>query len=89
VESDFVTAMKNAIRKDFPNASLVPLIASGATDGRFLREKNVDTYGFALFNPETPMNEIVSLAHGVDERISLKTVELSLNVYYNLAKEFL
>ena len=89
VESDFVTAMKNAIRKDFPNASLVPLIAGGATDGRFLREKNVDTYGFALFNPETPMNEIVSLAHGVDERISLKTVELSLNVYYNLAKEFL
>ncbi|MCK4896633.1 MAG: M20/M25/M40 family metallo-hydrolase, partial [Candidatus Heimdallarchaeota archaeon] len=89
VESDFVTAMKNAIRKDFPNASLVPLIAGGATDGRFLREKNVDTYGFALFNPETPMNEIVSLGHGVDERISLKTVELSLKVYYNLAKEFL
>ena len=89
VESDFVTAMKNAIQKDFPNASVVPLIASGATDGRFLREKNVDTYGFSLFNPETPMNEIVSLGHGVDERISLKTVELSLNVYYNLAKEFL
>ncbi|MHA1550781.1 MAG: M20/M25/M40 family metallo-hydrolase [Candidatus Heimdallarchaeaceae archaeon] len=89
VESDFVTAMKNAILKDFPNASIVPLIAGGATDGRFLREKNVDTYGFALFNPETPMNEIVSLGHGVDERISLKTVELSLNVYYNLAKEFL
>ncbi|MHA1202358.1 MAG: M20/M25/M40 family metallo-hydrolase [Candidatus Heimdallarchaeaceae archaeon] len=89
VESDFVTAMKNAIRKDFPNANVVPLIAGGATDGRFLRAKNVDTYGFSLFNPETPMSEIVSLGHGVDERISLKTVELSLNVYYNLAKEFL
>ncbi|MHA1346685.1 MAG: M20/M25/M40 family metallo-hydrolase [Candidatus Heimdallarchaeaceae archaeon] len=89
VESDFVTAMKNAIRKDFPDADLVPLIASGATDGRFLREKNVDTYGFALFDPETPMNEITNLAHGINERISQKTVELSLKVYYNLAKEFL
>ena len=89
VESEFVTAMRNAIRKDFPEAKIVPLIAGGATDGRFLRVKNVDTYGFALFDPETPMNEIVNLAHGVNERISLKTVELSLKVYYNLAKEFL
>lgn len=89
VESDFVTAMKNAIRKEFPNANLVPLIAGGATDGRYLRKINVDTYGFSLFAPETPTNEIVNLAHGVDERISQKTVELSLKVYYNLAKEFL
>ncbi len=89
VESDFVTAMQNAIRKDFPEANLVPLIASGATDGRFLRNINVDTYGFSLFDPDTPMNEVVSLGHGVNERISKKTVELSLKVYYNLAKEFL
>ncbi|MBY9002182.1 MAG: M20/M25/M40 family metallo-hydrolase [Candidatus Heimdallarchaeota archaeon] len=89
IESEFVSAMLRAVQRDFKDACIVPMIASGATDGRFFREKDVDSYGFSLFNPDTPLNDIVNLAHGVDERISLKTVDLSLNVYYNLAKEFL
>jgi len=87
--TEFVKAMEEAIKKEFPEAKLVPLIAMGATDGRMLREKNVDAYGFALFDPTVPMNEFINLAHGVDERVSIKTIELSLKAYYNLAKIFL
>jgi len=87
--SEFVNAMERAIQKSMPNASLIPLIAMGATDGRYMREKNIDTYGFALYDPDIPMNQFVQLAHGVNERVNIKTIELSLNTYYNLAKEFL
>ncbi|MCK4844146.1 MAG: M20/M25/M40 family metallo-hydrolase [Candidatus Heimdallarchaeota archaeon] len=87
--SDFVIMMEKAIQKEMPNAKLVPLVAMGRTDGRFLREQNVDTYGFSLFDPDAPMHEYIELIHGINERISIKTVELSLKVYYNLAKEFL
>jgi len=88
-QSEFVNAMEKAIAKELPLTNMVPLIAMGATDGRFLREKNFDTYGFSLYDPELPLSHFISLAHGVNERISLKTVKLSTNVYYNLAKEFL
>jgi len=81
--------MERAIAKELPLKSMVPLIGMGATDGRFLRRQGMDNYGFALFNPESPMNHFIDLTHGVNERISVKTVELSLKVYYNLAKEFL
>ena len=89
VNSEFVNAMQRAIQLEFSEASLVPLISMTATDGRFLREQGVDTYGFALYNPDKPLNEFLNLVHGVNERVDLKTVELSLKVYYNLAHEFL
>ncbi len=89
VQSIFVDAMEKAIEHEIPNAKLVPLIAMGATDGRYLRGQYIDTYGFALYNPDMPMEHFVNLVHGIDERIDLKSLELSLNVYYNLVKEFL
>ena len=88
-QSEFVNAMERAIAKELPLTNMVPLIAMGATDGRFLRGKDFDTYGFSLYDPELPMSHYIDLAHGINERISIKTVELSTNVYYNLAKEFL
>lgn len=88
-ESEFVTAMERAIQKEIPNSSLVPFIMTGVSDARFFRERNIDTYGFSLFNPELSLNDFASLAHGTNERVSLKTVELTLKANYNLAKEFL
>ncbi|MHA2232643.1 MAG: M20/M25/M40 family metallo-hydrolase, partial [Candidatus Hodarchaeales archaeon] len=61
----------------------------GGTDARFFREKGVNAYGFSLFDPETQMSDVVGLVHGTNERVSLKTIELSLRAYYNLAKEVL
>ena len=87
--SDFVEAMRKAIEAEVGEAKIVPLIASGATDARFLRKKNVDAYGFSLFDPNTSIKEVTDLSHGVNEKIKLKTVELTLKAHYNLAKEFL
>jgi len=87
--SGFVNAMENAVRKHVPGATLVPLIMPAATDSRFLRSRGTEAYGFSLFDPETPTNQLADLAHGVNERVSIKTLELSQKVYYNLAKDFL
>ncbi|MFX0152641.1 MAG: acetylornithine deacetylase, partial [Candidatus Hodarchaeota archaeon] len=58
------------------------------SDCRFFRNLGVDAYGFSLFDPNTPMNHLANLAHGTDERIGIKTLELSQKAYYNLAKIF-
>ena len=87
--SDFVAAMEKAVRKEIPNGILVPLIMPGASDCRFLRELGTEAYGFSLFDPETPTSHLADLAHGANERISIKTLDLTQKVYYHLAQEFL
>ncbi|MFX1536426.1 MAG: M20/M25/M40 family metallo-hydrolase [Promethearchaeota archaeon] len=88
-KSDFVTAMEKAIQQEIPNAKFVPFIMPGSSDARFFRERNIATYGFALLDPETPMSHLTTLPHGTNERIGIKTVDLTLRAHYNLAKEFL
>ena len=87
--SPFVDILNKTIQQEFPKAKLVPMLSMGGTDGRFYRMKNVDAYGFALYDPEMNIEQIFGMSHGVDEKIGFKTIELSLKVYYNLAKEFL
>ncbi len=88
-QSEFVDAMEKAVRKEIPGGTLVPLIMPGATDCRFMREQGVEAYGFSLFDPETPTSHLADLAHGSNERVSVRTVELTQRVYRHLAKDFL
>jgi acetylornithine deacetylase/succinyl-diaminopimelate desuccinylase-like protein len=87
--SDFVDSMERAMRSEIPEGSLVPLIMPGASDCRFLRERGTEAYGFSLFDPGTPTSHLADLAHGANERVSVRTLELTKNVYYHLAKDFL
>jgi len=73
----------------FARATLVPLIMPGATDCRFLRELGTEAYGFSLFDPDTPTSHLAELAHGANERVSIRTLDLTQKVYYHLAKEYL
>jgi acetylornithine deacetylase/succinyl-diaminopimelate desuccinylase-like protein len=87
--SDFVDAMERAIGMENPGATLVPLIMPGASDSRFMRAQGAQAYGFSLFDPETPANRLANLAHGTNERVSVKTLELTRRVHFHLAKDFL
>jgi acetylornithine deacetylase/succinyl-diaminopimelate desuccinylase-like protein len=88
-QSGFVDAMERAIRSEIPEGSLVPLISPGATDCRHLREHGTEAYGFSLFDPSIPMSHLADLAHGANERVSVRTLELTKRVYRHLAKDFL
>ena len=88
-QSEFVDAMEKAVRKEIPGGILVPLIMPGASDCRFMREQGVEAYGFSLFDPETPTSHLADLAHGANERVSVRTVELTQKVYHHLARDFL
>jgi acetylornithine deacetylase/succinyl-diaminopimelate desuccinylase-like protein len=87
--SDFVAAMEKAVNRELPNSTLIPLISPGALDCRFLRELGTEAYGFSLFDPETPSSHLAELGHGVNERVSIKTLDLTQKVYQYLARDFL
>jgi len=84
--SDFVSKMEQAVKKEIPSARLVPMILMAISDSRFLRDIGVDVYGFSVFEPETSLNQISDFIHGTNERISVKTLELTQKVYHHLAK---
>ena len=84
--SEFVSLLEEAIAMEFPGSKLVPFLMPGVTDMRYFREKGVQSYGYSLLDPKTTTKDMASLPHGTNERISVKTVELTLKAYYNIAK---
>ena len=70
------SVIKDVITVHSPGAKAIPFLSPGATDARYLRPKGVVVYGF---DPMLP-GEKVNLAHGVDERITLKSLEFGLKV---------
>ncbi|MFW9924728.1 MAG: peptidase dimerization domain-containing protein, partial [Candidatus Thorarchaeota archaeon] len=88
-KSEFVSAMAQALNEIFPNSTLIPTIAYGATDLRFIRELGGNGYGFSLIDPVLTLDDLLKLPHGTNERVSLKCIELTLDIYYKLARIFL
>ncbi|HEV8123709.1 MAG TPA: M20/M25/M40 family metallo-hydrolase [Gemmatimonadales bacterium] len=72
-----------AIAKDmWPSAVVVPEMSTGATDGAYVRNAGIPTYGtFAVF--EDP-NDI--RIHGRDERIGVKEFHDAVTFWYRLIK---
>ncbi len=66
----------------------VPYFIGGVTDGRFYRKMGTVVYGFMLANDDLTLTEYASLVHGKDERVSLKTVELSYHYFATLPEIF-
>ena len=87
VESSFVAAMERAVQMEVPGASLVPETMPGKTDFKFLRPLGVECYGFGLYDPDTPPS--ARMVHGPNERVSLKTLELTRRVCAHLAVDLL
>jgi len=67
----------------WPGIPVVPIMGTGATDGRALRQKGIPTYGVSgLFGD---MND--SRAHGRDERMLIKSFFDGQEFLYRLVKE--
>jgi acetylornithine deacetylase/succinyl-diaminopimelate desuccinylase-like protein len=65
---ELMTAIERVTARQFPGIPVLPIMMSGATDGRFLRKAGVPTYGVA-----GPFNDVDDVrAHGRDERILIQ-----------------
>ncbi len=66
----------------WPNVAVVPMMATGATDGLFLRKHGIPTYGVSGVFEDTEDNR----AHGRDERIHVRSFYEGLEFLYRLVK---
>jgi acetylornithine deacetylase/succinyl-diaminopimelate desuccinylase-like protein len=74
--------IEDVTREFWPGVIVVPLMATGASDGLYLRNAGIPTYGVSgLFNE---MGE--SRSHGKDERVGVKQFYESAQFLYTLVK---
>ena len=82
-------SMTRAAQRAYPDAELLPSMASGTTDARWLRPAGVVTYGFGLLSRKVTPGEFWSRFHGKDERVDLESLELSVDLWEWLCRDFL
>jgi acetylornithine deacetylase/succinyl-diaminopimelate desuccinylase-like protein len=70
-----------------PGCRCIPYMVSGGTDSRFFRQRGISAYGFFPASPDMPLSEMLSMAHGRNERISQNNLLLATKFYYQLVKK--
>lgn len=68
----------------FPGVPLVPLMAAGGTDAAFLTPAGIPTYGLSGIFSDREGNH----AHGLDERLRVKSLIDARDFLYRLVKEY-
>jgi acetylornithine deacetylase/succinyl-diaminopimelate desuccinylase-like protein len=76
------TAIEKIAPKFWPGVPLLPIMSAGATDGRFLRNAGIPTYGHSGMAGDMFDNR----AHGKDERVAVKSFFDGLEYQYQLVK---
>ncbi len=80
--------IKDIMREMLPGANLVPMLGEGSTDCKYYREKGLLSYGFSptVKDADLTYAELFNLAHGENERISVKNLMIQLDFAYRLMK---
>ncbi len=67
-----------------PGSEVLPWMTVGGTDAAFFRRRGVPAYGAGMFSTEVPLQEFQSRFHGHDERIDLRSLGLSTQLWIDL-----
>ena len=79
---DVMNAIERTTAQMWPGVPVVPLMSTGATDGLYLRNASIPTYGVSGFFVDVDDNR----AHGRDERLGVKQFYEDREFLYRLVK---
>lgn len=81
-------ATREIIGSIYPFADYIPFFMPGVTDARYWRKRGTIAYGFTLLDEKMTISEYTKMIHGIDEKISIKSLELSYNFFHRLPQVF-
>ncbi|MET0152923.1 MAG: M20/M25/M40 family metallo-hydrolase [Candidatus Binatia bacterium] len=84
VEGPAPAAVRKIAAETWPAAPVIPILALGTTDSRFLRAQGIPAYGL---NPIALTEADGRRAHGVDERIPIASLRPALEFFHRLVLE--
>jgi acetylornithine deacetylase/succinyl-diaminopimelate desuccinylase-like protein len=79
---EIFSAIEKLSAQFWPGAPIIPTMVAGATDGAFLRNAGIPTYGHSGLATEVTENR----AHGRDERVPVKSFYDGVEYLYRLVK---
>jgi acetylornithine deacetylase/succinyl-diaminopimelate desuccinylase-like protein len=82
LSEDIVGAIEKLSHEYWPDAVVLPVMSSGATDGSYLRNAGIPTYGHSGLAGDISDNR----AHGRDERVLMKSFYQGDEYLYRLVK---
>ncbi|MGX0118752.1 M20/M25/M40 family metallo-hydrolase [Corynebacterium otitidis] len=82
-------AIVETVHETFPDAEVVPVLATGGSDLRFARRLGGVGYGFALHGGGRTLAEVNGQLHSHDEHLYLEDLELTVGAYARLTARFL
>ncbi len=83
LNEELVGAIEKLSHEFWPEAALIPVMSSGGTDGAFLRNAGIPTYGHSGMAMETGDS---ARLHGRDERVPVKSFYNGNEYLYRLVK---
>jgi acetylornithine deacetylase/succinyl-diaminopimelate desuccinylase-like protein len=83
LREDVIGAIERLSQEFFPGAVVLPTMSAGATDGSFLRNAGIPTYGHSGIATESGDSRI----HGRDERVPVKSFYNGNEYLYRLVKK--
>lgn len=81
-------ALETAHQEVVGEGVLVPTLIPVGTDARFLRERGAIAYGAAIFDEEVSFGDLLAMFHGNDERVSERSLELTVDFYGAMIEAF-
>jgi acetylornithine deacetylase/succinyl-diaminopimelate desuccinylase-like protein len=79
---DIVQPIEKLTAEFWPGIPVIPSMSAGATDGRYLRNAGIPTYGHSGLAGDVDDVRI----HGRDERVAVKSFDDGLEYLYRLVK---
>jgi len=77
-------AIVDVTHRYYPQAAILPAVATGFTDSHFFRDRGIAAYGYAPFLiPHADESGI----HGNDERISIQNVRMGTRMMFDIVRE--
>ncbi len=89
IDDRFYKLIEETIRAEVPGAGTIPLMLTGATDSRFVRELGVKAYGFCPMSTKMNLADRERLIHNDNERIDVESLELGVRVLAKIAMKAL
>lgn len=79
--------LADILRKADPDGIPIPLLLSGATDGRFFSRLGIQTYGFLPMSLPEDLNFSQTI-HGANERIPVEALDFGASAIYELLQRY-
>ncbi|HEV8063625.1 MAG TPA: M20/M25/M40 family metallo-hydrolase, partial [Acidimicrobiales bacterium] len=89
VDTPLWETMQKGAARFHPDAPLLPFFTVGATDARFFRRLGSICYGYGMFSERLSFEQFAVMFHGDDERVDVESLQMSTDMFEQLARDFL